>query len=73
MIDKIQKIPYAVENKFWEMVIDLLDSDDETIELIVNFGYQIRHKLLGKGFLFQAVFWIGMGTVIGLAIGILII
>lgn len=73
MIQKLQKIPYVIENKFWEVVIPLLDSDDDTIDLLVNFGYQISQKLPGKSFIFQAIFWICMGTIIGLAVGILIV
>jgi hypothetical protein len=73
MTEKLQRIPYVIEYKFWEVVIDLLDSDDDTIELLVNFAYQMSQKLTVKSFLFQAVFLIFMGTIIGLAIGILII
>ncbi|HKJ26188.1 MAG TPA: hypothetical protein VJ965_01000 [Anaerolineales bacterium] len=73
MSEKLQRIPYVIENKFWEFVINLLDSDDETIELLVKVIHQIRQKLPGKKFLYQAVFWICMGTFIGLALGIILI
>lgn len=73
MIEKLQKLPQAVEHRFWNFVINLLDSEDESVEALVNFGYQFSQNVQGKNFVFQAIFWICMGTIIGLALGIILI
>lgn len=73
MIQKLQQIPNSIENKFWEIVIPMLQSDDETIELMVNLGYQLSKKVPGKYFLIKAIFWIFMGTIVGLGLGLWLI
>lgn len=73
MTEKYQKLPYTIENKFWDFVIPLLESENETVEWLVNIGYRISQNLPKRSFLFQAIFWICMGTMIGLVIGMLVI
>jgi len=73
MTEKYQKLPYVIENKFWDFVIPLLESENETVEWLVNFGYRISKNLPGRSFFFQAIFWICMGTIIGLAVGLILI
>ena len=73
MTEKTQKLPYVIENKFWDFVIPLLESENETVEWLVNLGYRISQNLPGRSFLFQAIFWICMGTIIGLALGLIAI
>lgn len=73
MTVKLQHIYNTIECKFWDMIIPLLESDSEVIEWVVNLGYRFSETLPEKSFLIQALFWIWIGTSIGLAIGILIV
>jgi predicted DNA-binding ribbon-helix-helix protein len=69
MTMKTTKLSHRIENRFWDFVIPILETETFFVEKLVNTLYYTYKRYRLMNFFFKSFFWGCMGLTFGLFIG----
>lgn len=72
MISKVNQFFNIIELEFINLAMNIMESDSEMVKRVMRLGYYFMERLPKRSIIIQAVFWICLGTIFGLGIGIVI-
>jgi hypothetical protein len=71
MTAKVKTLMNEVEFGILDLFMHLMETDSPTVRRVVAIGYYFMDRLPDRNIMIQGVFWVCLGTALGLGIGIL--
>ncbi|HKJ26189.1 MAG TPA: hypothetical protein VJ965_01005 [Anaerolineales bacterium] len=72
MIEKIKSFFTTVEYEILNLLMKAMETDSPTVRRMVSVGYYFMDRVPDRSFIVQGLFWVCLGTTLGLGIGILV-
>lgn len=69
MIHTLKSFQQKIETEFWQFVIPRMKNQPELVGRIMQIGLFFQKRLMKTSKVFQGLFWICLGLMIGLGIG----